>query len=429
MSDLTLKTGHEGSTGEQLKATFSRIKSGDMGALPAIGAAVVLMGLFGALSPFFLTQINIANLFVQSATLMMLSAALVFVILLAEIDLSAGVTAGTGMAIFVKLNQLSGQADSPFHGWPWMLNLAIAFIVGFATGAFLGFFVAKIGVPSFVISLALYLAFPGVMLIILGEGGVLRLEVPEIKAIMNGNLPLWAGWLMLGVALFLTAAMALWDRSRRIAAKLPVKPLTLLAMKLSTIALLGAAGVSILNLDRRQASILLPKTSPDYVPIEGVPLVIPIALIILFICTFALDRTRFGRHLYAVGGNPEAARRAGIKVAKIRISAFIICSTLAMVSGVFNVSRIGNVESSAGKAIVLQGVAAAVVGGVSLFGGRGRLANAALGAFVIAMIDNGLGLLGVPAGVSYIITGGVLLIAATIDALARKRSGGSLTRS
>jgi D-xylose transport system permease protein len=158
------------------------------------------------------------------------------------------------------------------------------------------------------------------------------------------------------------------------------------------------------------------------------PIVVPFVVVILFICTFMLDRTRFGRHLYAVGGNPEAARRAGIKVAKIRMTAFIICSTLAMIAGVFNVSRIGNVESGAGKSIVLEGVAAAVVGGVSLFGGRGRLAYAALGAFVISTIDNGLGLLGVPAGLNFIITGGVLLIAATIDALARKRAGGTLLR-
>jgi D-xylose transport system permease protein len=164
-------------------------------------------------------------------------------------------------------------------------------------------------------------------------------------------------------------------------------------------------------------------------PIAGVPLVIPFVLLILFACTFLLDRTKFGRHLFAVGGNPEAARRAGIKVARIRIYAFIICSSLAMLSGVFNISRVGNVESSAGRAIVLQGVAAAVVGGVSLFGGRGRVAHAALGAFVIAMIDNGLGLIGIPAGVNFIVTGGVLAVAATVDALARRRSGTSLTRT
>jgi D-xylose transport system permease protein len=159
-----------------------------------------------------------------------------------------------------------------------------------------------------------------------------------------------------------------------------------------------------------------------------VPLVIPFAVTILFIATFTLDRTRYGRHLFAVGGNPEAARRAGIKVARIRITAFMICSVLAMISGVFNVSRIGNVESAAGKSIVLSAVAAAVVGGVSLFGGRGRLAHAAIGAFVIAIIDNGLGLIGMSAGVNFIVTGSVLLIAATIDALARKRSGGSIAR-
>jgi D-xylose transport system permease protein len=409
-SDITLNTGHEGSVRDQIRAYGSRLRAGDMGALPAVGGLLVLVVLFSGLSPYFLTTINFANLFTQGATLMMLSSALVFVILLGEIDLSAGVTAGTGMAIFVKLNLL---------GVPWPLALGLAFLMGFATGAFIGFFVAKIGVPSFVVSLALYLAFPGIMLLILGDGGVLRLEVPEIKAIMNSNLPVWGGWALLAVALALTAGMYLWDRGRRIRAGLPVRSLTFLWIKLGGIIALGAPAIFVLNTNRSLNAQL---------PIAGVPLVVPIALLILFIATFALDRTRFGRHLYAVGGNPEAARRAGIKVAKIRISAFIICSTLAMVSGVFNVSRIGNVESSAGRAIVLSGVAAAVVGGVSLFGGRGRLAHAAIGAFVIAIIDNGLGLIGLPAGVNWVVTGAVLLTAATIDALARKRSGGSLMR-
>ena len=412
MSDnITINTGHEGSALDQIKAYGSKLKGGEMGALPAIGALILLMVLFASLSPYFLTPINFANLFTQAATLMMISAALVFVLMLGEIDLSAGVTAGTGMAIFVKLN---------LDGMPWMLALALAFAFALATGWVLGYFVAKIGVPSFVISLALYLAFPGVMLIILGDGGILRLEVPEIKAIMNTNLPLWGGWAMLAVCVSLTLAMGLWDRSRRTRANLPTRPLSLLFIKVAGITILGGVGVALLNLPRS-----LIKTNP----IEGVPTVIPIALVILFIGTFMLDRTKFGRYMYAVGGNPEAARRAGIKVAKIRITAFMICSVLAMVSGVFNVSRIGNVESSAGRAIVLSGVAAAVVGGVSLFGGRGRLVHAAIGAFVIAIIDNGLGLLGMPAGIAYIITGSVLTVAATADALARKRSGGSLTRS
>ena len=412
MSDnITINTGHEGSALDQIKAYGSRLKSGEMGALPAIGALILLLILFSSLSPYFFTPINFANLFTQAATLMMLSAALVFVIMLGEIDLSAGVTAGTGMAIFVKLH---------LDGMPWLLAFALAFIFAIAVGWFLGYFVAKIGVPSFVISLALYLALPGVMLIILGDGGILRLEVPEIKAIMNTNLPVWGGWVMLGVAIALTFAMGIWDRTRRTRANLPTRPISILIVKVAGIAVLGGVGVLVLN---------LPRSLVATNPIQGVPTVIPIALTILFIGTFMLDRTKFGRYMYAVGGNPEAARRAGIKVAKIRISAFIICSVLAMISGVFNVSRIGNVESSAGRAIVLSGVAAAVVGGVSLFGGRGRLVHAAIGAFVIAIIDNGLGLLGMPAGIAYIITGAVLTIAATADALARKRSGGPLVRN
>lgn len=411
MSDnITINTGQEGSALDQIKAYGSRLKSGEMGALPAIGALVLLIALFSSLSPYFLTVINFANLLNQAATLMMLSAALVFVIMLGEIDLSAGVTAGTGMAIFVKLN---------LEGMPWMLSLALAFVLAVATGTLLGYFVAKIGVPSFVVSLALYLAFPGIALIILGEGGVLRVEVPEIKAIMNTNLPLWGGWVLLGISVALTFAMGVWDRTRRLKANLPARPLSLLIAKVSALAVVGSAGVFLLNQPRSLVSVN---------PIAGVPTVIPIAVFILFVGTFLLDRTKFGRYMYAVGGNPEAARRAGIKVAKIRISAFIICSFLAMVSGVFNVSRIGNVESSAGRAIVLSGVAAAVVGGVSLFGGRGRLVHAAIGAFVIAIIDNGLGLLGMPAGIAYIITGGVLLVAATADALARRRSGGPIIR-
>jgi D-xylose transport system permease protein len=411
MSDnITINTGQEGSALDQIKAYGSRLKSGEMGALPAIGALVLLVALFSSLSPYFLTVINFANLLNQAATLMMLSAALVFVIMLGEIDLSAGVTAGTGMAIFVKLN---------LEGMPWMLSLALAFVLAIATGSFLGYFVAKIGVPSFVVSLALYLAFPGIALIILGEGGVLRVEVPEIKAIMNTNLPLWGGWVLLGISVALTFAMGVWDRNRRLKANLPARPISLLIAKVSALAVVGSAGVFLLNQPRSLVALH---------PNQGVPTVIPIAVTILFIGTFLLDRTKYGRYMYAVGGNPEAARRAGIKVAKIRITAFIICSFLAMISGVFNVSRIGNVESSAGRAIVLSGVAAAVVGGVSLFGGRGRLVHAAIGAFVIAIIDNGLGLLGMPAGIAYIITGGVLLVAATADALARRRSGGPIIR-
>ncbi len=405
-----IASGHEGNLRDQFNAYISRLKNGEMGSLPAIGATLVLTAIFASLSLYFLSKLNFANMFVQAAELTMLSAALVFVLVLGEIDLSAGVTAGVAMASFIVL--VNGGVN-------WVLSLVVGFIVGLAIGWVIGFFVAKIGVPSFIVSLAFFLGFQGMQLVLLGEGGVYRIEVPEILAIMNNNMPDWAGYLMIAIMAVVSLAIALWDRSRRAAAGLVNKPVAMVWIKIATIAVLGGVAVLFLNDNRSQGPI----------PIEGVPIVVPFTIAILFIGTFVLDRSRFGRHLYAVGGNPEAARRAGIKVAKVRILAFMICAFLAVVSGVFHSSRIGNVDGSAGHTIVLSGVAAAVVGGVSLFGGRGRLVHAAIGAVVITMIDNGLGLLGLSAGINYLVEGGVLLLAATIDALARKRSGTSLARS
>lgn len=411
MSTPTLiASGQEGTVKDQIVGYFQRLKNGDMGALPAVIALLALAVLFTGLSPYFLTKLNIANLFVQAAELTVLACALVFVLLLAEIDLSAGVTAGVGMGLFIILNQMMGL--------PWWLAVIGALLLGSAVGSFIGFFVAKVGVPSFVVTLGLFLGFQGLQLIMLGDGGLYRVDVPEILALMNSNMPDWAGWLMVLIMIVVSLALSLWDRARRRKAGLTSRPISLMIAKVAVIGILAAALVFVLN-ENRSVSIL---------PISGVPIVIPFVIGIIFVGTFVLDRTRFGRHLYAVGGNPEAARRSGIKVAQIRISAFVICSTLAVVSGLLHVSRLGSVEASAGRSIVLSGVAAAVVGGVSLFGGRGKLVNAAIGALVIAIIDNGLGLIGLPAGINFLVTGGVLIAAATIDALSRKRSGGSLFR-
>ena len=413
MSNLTptaIGSGHEGTLRDQISAYFSRVKNGEMGALPAIGAMIVLAILFGSLSPFFFTKLNIANLFVQTAELTTLAVALVFVILLAEIDLSAGVAAGVAMDIFYLCLKA---------GLPWVAGVFVALIFGALVGLVLGWFVAKIGVPSFVVTLAFFLGFQGVALILLGDGGLFRVEVPEIKAIMNENLPAAVGWGLLVLMLVISLSIGLWDRARRSKLGLAVRPLSILLTRTALLGALGGFIVFVLNQNRSAAMK----------PIAGVPIVIPIVVGLIFLGTFVLDRTRFGRHLYAVGGNPEAARRAGIKVGMIRISAFVICSMLAVVSGLFHVSRIGVVEAAAGRSIVLSGVAAAVVGGVSLFGGRGRLVHAAIGAMVISMIDNGLGLLGLSAGISFVVTGSVLALAATIDALSRKRSGGSIARS
>lgn len=411
MSSLTpteIGSGHEGTIRDQITAYGQRLKNGEMGALPAVIALLALVVLFASLSPYFLTTLNFANLFVQAAQLTVLASALVFVLLLAEIDLSAGVTAGVGMALFVVLNQMMGIN--------WIIAIIAALALGSLVGWVIGIFVAKIGVPSFVVTLGLFLGFQGLMLVMLGDGGLFRLDIPELKAIMNANMPVAGGWIMLAIMVAASLGLGFYDRARRAKAGVANRPIALMLSRVALIALLGGIAVGAMSVNR----------SVSVVPIEGVPIVIPIVIGILFVGTFVLDRTTFGRHLYAVGGNPEAARRAGIKVAKIRITAFIICSTLAVVSGVLAASRIGAIESTAGRSIVLSGVAAAVVGGVSLFGGRGRLIHAAIGALVIAIIDNGLGLIGLPAGVNFLVTGAVLIAAATIDALSRKRSGGGV---
>jgi D-xylose transport system permease protein len=405
-SDL-IGSGVEGGLMDQVRAWLQRVRGGDMGALPAIGGLVVLGILFSALSPFFLTERNFANLLNQAATLVVLGMALVFVLLLGEIDLSAGVTGGVGMALFVVLTAQ--------FGIPWPLSLLIGFAFGFLTGAFIGFFVARVGIPSFVVTLGLFLGFQGLALTVIGPGGLYRVEVPELLALQNGNLPVWGGWVMLLVMLLISAATSFWDRNRRTRAGVPNRALSLVWIKLAAIAVIGGVVVYVLNQNRGQS----------VVAVEGVPIIVPVVLTILWIGTLVLDRTKFGRYIYAIGGNAEAARRSGVKVRWVKWWAFVICSSLAVASALLAVTRVGSVDATVGRDIVLSGVAAAaVVGGVSLFGGRGRLVHAAIGALVIAVITNGLGLLNLPAGVNLLVTGGVLILAATVDALSRLRSGG-----
>jgi len=412
-------SGQEGGIKDQVSAYLQRVRHGDMGALPAIGGLVVLVILFTILSQtmlgqqYFLTERNFANLLTQAASLVMLAMALVFVILLGEIDLSAGVTSGVALSLFVVLTKPDGLNMN------WAVALVLALLVGFVIGFFIGFFVARVGIPSFVVTLGLFIGLQGVTLILLGDGGVFRIQIPEFLAIQNANLPIWAGWAMLGIILLVSFATSMWDRRLRTRAGVPNRTIALVWAKLGVIAVVGGFVVAVLSVNR----------SSSIKVIEGVPIVVPIVLAILWLGTFVLDRTKFGRYIYAIGGNAEAARRSGVKVITIRWAAFVVCSVLAVVSGVFSASKVGSVNAGFGTAIVLSGVAAAVVGGVSLFGGRGRLMHAAIGALVIAVIANGLGLLNLPAGVNYIVTGGVLILAATVDAVSRVRAGGSLMRT
>lgn len=407
-----IATGYEGTLSEQVQAYFSRVRSGEMGMLPALAGTLVLGILFSSLNEYFLTDKNIANLLTQTADLMILAIALTFLLIMAEIDLSAGITGGVGMGIFIRL--VNDQ-----H-WNWIVALIVALLAGCVIGAFIGYFVAKIGVPSFVVSLALFLAFQGLMLVMLGDAGAFRVQEPAIAAIMNKSMPVWAGWVMFVVVCAIALGTAFYDRMRRQKYQMPVRPISMLWLRFGATVIGVGLLVAFLNQDR----------STGIFPIRGVPIVVPLALAILWLGQMMLDRTRFGLHIYAVGGNPEGARRAGINVTWVRISAFMICSVLAVVAGLFTVSRVGVVQSATGRDIVLSGVGAAVIGGVSLFGGRGRLMQATVGAFLISMITNGLGLLGYSAGVTFLVTGGVLLLAATIDALTRKRSGStSLART
>jgi len=401
--NTAIGSGHEGNVKEQISGYLLKIKSGDMGSLPAMLGLVILAILFTAMSPVFLTALNFANLFNQAATLIVLAMGLVFVLVLAEIDLSAGVTAGVSAAILVI---------SLHNNVNWILSIFIAIVTGVVIGYFIGVIVARVGIPSFVVTLACFLAFQGLQLLIIGNGGLYRIENSQVLAIQNSNLTLLQGWIFYAVGILLYIYSGFAARRRRSRNNQPNRPMVFLYAKIAFAAVAGAGIVLALNLER--------SSNKDF-PIHGVPIVIPVVIILFVLGTFVLDRTQFGRHVYAVGGNPEAARRAGIKVTGVKIAVFTICSTTAAISGIISASRVGSVDASMGRTIVLNGVAAAVVGGVSLFGGKGRLSQAVIGGFVIAIIDNGLGLMGYNSGINLLITGAVLLLAASADAISRKR--------
>jgi len=316
------------------------------------------------------------------------------------------------MSIFVVLSNPGGINMN------WIVALLVSLATGVAIGLFIGFFVARVGIPSFVVTLGLFLGFQGLQLIIIGQGGLYRINQPEILAIQNSNLPEWGGWVMLAVILVVSLGTSLFDRRRRAAAGVANRTIALMWTRFAVVGGIAAVVVTLLNQNR----------GTGFLAVSGVPIVVPITLVVLWLGTFVLDRSRFGRYLYAVGGNAEAARRSGIKVVGIKWAAFAVCSTLAVVSGIFSASKVGSVDAAFGRDIVLSGVAAAVVGGVSLFGGRGKLIHGAIGALVIAVITNGLGLLNLPGGVNFLVTGGVLILAATIDAVARARTAGAVLR-
>ncbi|MCO6009688.1 ABC transporter permease [Actinoallomurus purpureus] len=384
-----------------------KLRSGDLGALPAILGLVVLIALFWALRPeTFLSKGNIANLMVQALPVTILAMGLVFILLLGEIDLSAGVASGACAAVMAKLLVDAGQN--------WVVAVLAAAVTGVVIGAVIGALVAIVRIPSFVVTLALFLGLQGIALKLIGEGGTVPVHDKVIYALANKYMPVWLGWTLALVCALGYAAIQLLRWQRQNAKGLSRRPLALILVQVALVAIALLGGAYVLNLNRARTPL-----APFF---GGVPWGVPLVAVLLIICTFVLSRTPYGRHVYAVGGNAEAARRAGINVTSIRMSVFMIGSVLAAISGIVAASRLNSVTPDAGAGnTLLYAVGAAVIGGTSLFGGKGKARDAILGGLVISIIDNGLGLLGAKAYANYLITGGFLLLAASIDALARRR--------
>ena len=385
---------------------WSKVKAGDIGSLPAVLGLVALGTIFTVMSEFFFTARNFANLLTQAAPVIVIAMGLVFVLLLGEIDLSAGYASGVCGAVLVLL--ISN------HEVPWFIALPISIAVGALLGLLMGSLVSRVGIPSFVVTLSAFLAFQGILLLLAGEGGTIQISNSVILAVENSNLTPtqgWALWIILGTTFVLLGLNRIYSRRR---AGLTSELFKLWLIKTVTLLLITGAAVWALNIERGTKGVISTK---------GMPIVVPVILLILIAGTFVLTSTTFGRHLYAVGGNAEAARRAGINVKRVRIAAFVICSALAAVAGMIFASRQNSISpTTGGSSTLLYAVGAAVIGGTSLFGGKGKMRDAILGGLVVAVIDNGMGLLGYAAGIKFIVTGLVLLVSAGVDAVSRRGS-------
>jgi D-xylose transport system permease protein len=391
------------SLSEYVRASLLRIRGGESGVLPVIGGLIVISILFQTLNSHFLTAGNLVNLLVQGAVYMLLAMAEVFALLLGEIDLSIGFVSGIGGTLVAELIKQQ-------YGWPWWAAIIVALLACAAIGALQGTIITRLGLPAFIVTLAGFLGWQGVLLMILGKGGSQPINDKVINDLASGNLTATASWLvMLGlVAVF---ALRTWFRdARRRASGLVAPPTSLTALKIAGALIAGVVVVLICNTNRGRL-----------VPIRGVPWDVLIVLAVLVLWTFVLGRTKFGRYIYAIGGNPEAARRAGVSLSLIRTLAFTLAAMTAGVAGIVYASRLRSVSTALdGGQLVLYAVAASVIGGTSLFGGRGKAMHAVLGGIVIASIANGMGLQGYSAAATYTVTALVLLAAVTIDAVARR---------
>jgi len=391
-----------GSLGDAFRDWWTNVRSGQLGSLPIVVGLIIIAIVFQSQNDRFLTASNFVNLIVQSAAFATIAMGIVFVLLLGEIDLSVGYVSGVaGVIAAVLLIPDGNEVSTP-------IAVALALGSGIGIGVLHGLIITKIGIPSFVVTLAGLIAWNGVVLLLIGSRGTVVLQNDFLIGLANDFLPESTSWALWLLAVLIFAGVQLNEVRIRRKADLGHDPLILIGLQVAGLALALGAVVYVANEDR------------------GIPYLFLLVGGFFLLWSFVLGRTRFGRYVYAVGGNAEAARRAGINVDRIRIAVFAICSFMAAVGGLVLASRLRSVDTNAGGgSILLYSIAAAVIGGTSLFGGVGHIKSAILGALVIASIDNGLGLLGLGSGEKFVITGGVLLLAVTVDSLSRKAQAAS----
>jgi D-xylose transport system permease protein len=388
---------HDDSLVGMAKDFIDRVSAGDLGMLPVAVGLVAISVVFSALNPIFLAPNNLVNLLFDCATVGVISLGIICVLVLGEIDLSVGSMSGLSSAM---VGVLWVNMGLPIVG-----AILAALVVGAGVGLLYATLYNRLGMPSFIATLAGLLALLGLQLYILGPTGSINLPYAS-PLVRFGQVLIMPDWLSYGLALMpglIMIGKGLRRMRQRRAANLSVQPLRALFLKALTLTIALEVAVFYLNLGR------------------GVPWMFALFVALAVILNYALTRTKWGRSMFAVGGNKEAARRSGINVRRIYTSAFMLCSTLAALGGVLSASRLASSSQQAGTGDVnLNAIAAAVIGGTSLFGGRGSAYSALLGIIVIQAISNGLTLLNLSSSLRYMITGGVLAIAVIVDSLARR---------
>jgi D-xylose transport system permease protein len=377
------------------REVFDRVRTGDLGSLRVLILLAIIWTIFQVQEERFLSSVNLTNLALQITAVGLISVGVVLVLLLGEIDLSVGAVSGLCAAIMAVLTVK--------HGWGTVPALLVAIGAGALIGTFQGFISTKFGIPTFVVTLAGLLGWQGAQLKVLGETGTVNLNPGFITDLTSTFLDKGVGWIIAIAGIAVYAAMTLAGRQRRLKAGLTAPSTALVAVRIGAVALGALAAVYVLNKDR------------------GVPVAALILIGFVAVFDFVLRRTRFGRHVFAVGGNAEAARRAGISVSRIRITVFALASAMAAIGGIMAASRLLAVnQSSGGSDLLLLAIAGPVIAGTSLFGGRGSAWHALLGALVIGSISNGMDLLALESAVKFMVTGAVLLGAVVLDSLARQ---------